>query len=175
MARRGFARRGGIKPPQRQINNLAISGDVDGLATIIGIVKAVGSLGINTLESSTVVRTRGEFTVRVAAAVAGDNIIRGAFGIIIVSTDAFGVGITALPGPLSDSENDWYVWAPFSMAFDNVLTEFDSKWISTVVFDSRGMRKLKVGDVSAVMFEVESDVAGNSIDMGYSFREQAKG
>ena len=95
-------------------------------------------------------------------------------GIILVSTDAFAAGIGSLPGPLSDSGNDWYVWTPFALAFDDVEAEFDSKWVDVVDFDSRGMRKSKFGQVSAVILEVESDRAGHSIDSCVSFREQFK-
>ncbi len=100
--------------------------------------------------------------------------MRGACGLIHVNSDAFAVGLAALPGPLTDSFNDWYMWAPFTLGFDNVLTEFDSKYIATVDFDSRGMRKVKPGDNAVFMLEAESDIAGDSIDVAYSFREQAK-
>ena len=100
--------------------------------------------------------------------------VRGAFGQIVVSEDAASIGVTALPGPLSDIENDWFVWVPFTLAFDNVLTEFDSMYFQQVTFDSRGMRKLKKGDGLVSMLEVESDLAGDSIDSNVSFRQQFK-
>jgi len=34
------------------------------------------------------------------------------FGMMIVTEDAFAVGITAIPGPGTDSSNDWFVWQP---------------------------------------------------------------
>ena len=171
----GRFRGGGIPAPKRQINNAAFSGEVDGVTTIVGIVKALGSDALQTAAGAlTIVRTRGSLTVRAAAAAAGDSLIRGAMGIIQVSADAFGVGVTAVPGPLTDDGSDWYVWVPITLAFDNTLTEFDSKYIHSVNFDSRGMRKSKVGETSVVVFEFQSDVAGNSIDASYSIREQAK-
>ena len=177
MARRAFSRgRSGIKPPQRQINNFAITGLMDGVVTVAGVVKALGSGGVTTLQSSTVVRTRGHFCSKVVGSVpAGNTIVRGAFGIIMVSADAFAIGVTAVPGPLSDSLNDWYVWAPFC----HLLQSGDDEGVALLAnvsqaFDSRGMRKVKPGDVSAVVVEYESDTAGSILDMGYTFREQAK-
>ena len=177
MARRGFSSgRSGIKPPQRQINNFAQTGEMDGITTATAGVKALGTGGISTLQSSTVVRTRGIFCSKVVSGVpAGNSIIRGAFGIIIVSADAFTVGITAIPGPLSDSDNDWYVWAPFC----HLLQSGDDEGLAilanvTMPFDSRGMRKVKVGDVSAVVIEYASDTNGTIFDVTYAFREQAK-
>ena len=177
MARRAFSRgRSGIKPPQRQINNFAITGEFDGITTATAGVKALGTVGVTTLQSSTVVRTRGMFCSKVVSGVpAGNSIIRGAIGIIMVSSDAFTVGITAIPGPLSDSDNDWYVWAPFC----HLLQSGDDEGIAimanaVVPFDSRGMRKVKVGDVSAVVVEYASDTNGTIFDGTYAFREQAK-
>ena len=173
---RGFPRRGrGTPAPRRQIGNLAIAGEFDGLTTIVGNIIALGSNAIATVgDAATIVRTRGQFTVRCPAAAAGDSLIRGAFGIYVVTSAALAIGVTAMPGPLTDSGNDWYVWAPFTLAFDNTLTEFDSKYHVTVDFDSKGMRKTKAGDTSAVMLEIQSDIAGDSIDCAYVLREQVK-
>jgi len=173
--RRGGFSRGGIRPPQRQIGNFAATGEIDGLTSVIGVAKAVYSVGIATLlDALTIVRTRGELSVRIAAAAAGNTIMRGAMGIILVSSDAFGIGVTAVPGPLSDSGADWYVWVPFTLAFDDVIANNDSVYVAHVPFDSRGMRKSKGGDVSAIVLEVEADLAGNSIDSSFILREQFK-
>ena len=176
---RGFrsSGRSGIKPPQRQINNFAQSGIMDGITTsAAAFVKALGTGGISTLQSSTVVRSRGHFCSKlVAGAPSGNSIIRGAFGIIIVSADAFAVGITAIPGPLSDSDNDWYVWAPFCHNVQSADDEAIAIQANvSLPFDSRGMRKVKVGDVSAVVVEYLSDTTGSVFDVGYVWREQAK-
>ena len=176
MARgRSFGGARGVKPPQRQISNMSNQGEVDGLTTVIGIVKALGTFGLSTaVGAATIVRTRGSLLVRVAAAAAGDTTLRGAMGIIQVSADAFAAGVASVPGPLSDSLDDWYVWVPFTLAFDDITTEFDSAYFDRVAFDSRGMRKTKFGEVSAVVFEVDCDRAGSSIDISYVYREQIK-
>ena len=165
----------GVKPPQRQISNQAITGDIDGIIPVAGIVKAGGSVGLGTAEGAlTIVRTRGQLMAMQRVEAGADQIIRGALGIILVSQDAFDVGITALPGPISDSLSDWYVWAPFTLMSFVGVELGDQALMVRVDFDSRGMRKAKFGEVSAVVVELESDVAGGSVDIGYVFREQVK-
>ena len=173
--RTGFAR-GGIKPPQRQISNSQLTGEVDGLVTSsAAIVKAAYNFFFQlTANAATLVRTRGELSVRVAAAAAGNSITRGAMGMIVASTDAATIGVTAVPGPLSDATNDWFVWVPFTLMHDSVLTEFDSKFVATVPFDSRGMRKMKNGEAVVIVLEVESDLSGSAIDSAFVARVQTK-
>ena len=155
--------------PRRQIFNQGITGEVDGVTTVVGVVKVVGSIGVANGEAPvTLVRTRGRWEFSVAS-VSALGIDRCVMGIMIVSADAFNIGVTALPGPLSDIENDWIVWEPLINAHTSSQAEGDIR-----SFDSRGMRKLKLGDVLAVMFEIESDVAGTIYDIGYAFRQQFK-
>ena len=171
--RQGFGRSG--TAPKRQIGNAAVSAEIDGLTTTIGIAKAVYSFGLLvTVDALTIVRTRGQFGVRVAAASSGNSIIRGVLGLIVVSSDAFAAGIGSLPGPLSDSGNDWFVWAPFTLLFDDVIANNDSKYVTAVDFDSRGMRKMKFGQEIALILEVESDLAGSAIDSAVALRTQFK-
>ena len=105
---------------------------------------------------------------------AGDQIVNGAFGIIVVSSDAFAAGTASLPGPLSDAGNDWFVWVPFHFMTGAGASAGDEALVFRTSFDSRGMRKLKIGDVTAPVIEVEADLAGGTIDIGYSYREQIK-
>ncbi len=173
--RRSFVGGGAVRPPQRQISNLAITGLFDGVVPVAGVVKALGTFGIATAEGAlTIVRTRGQLMAFARTEAASDQIIRGALGIILVSSDAFAVGVTAIPGPLSDSLDDWYVWVPFNLMTANGAALGDEALVARENFDSRGMRKSKFGEVSAVVLELESDVAGASVDVSYAFREQTK-
>ena len=159
--------------PRRQIENFGITGTFDGIPTIVGFVKTVGSVGVAILEDpETLVRTRGFFNISVISGQAA-SIIGGAFGMYVVTADAFAIGITALPGPLTDSRNDWFVWQPFTLGGTSAsVTSLPGN--VQIPFDSRGMRKLKDGDVLAVMLELESNVAAVTIDGAYSFRQQFK-
>ena len=173
---RGQFSRGNIRAPQRQIANFAITAELDGLVTSsAATVKGAFTVGLALTEAAaTLVRTRGMLAVRVAAAAAGNSITRGALGMIVVSQDAFDIGLTALPGPLSDSQNDWFLWVPFTLMHDDQLAEFDSKFVASVPFDSRGMRKLKFGDVLAAVLEVDSDLSGSALDAALVLRTQTK-
>ena len=161
---------------RRQVENFAIDGEMDGVGLLAAtFVKSVGSFGVAILEDpETLVRTRGQFSVNISVAAAARANIQGAFGMYVVTADAFAIGVTALPGPLTDSRNDWFVWMPFTL---HVLAALDEAALGQHVrvdFDSRGMRKLKDGDVLAVMVEAITDVAAPSIDVNYSFRQQFK-
>ena len=176
MARRGFGRGGGVPAPKRQIGNFAIGGDVDGLAIVAGTAKAQGSFGSVVNEAAvTIVRTRGQLLWSLVDNSGVRQIMHGAFGIIIVSGDAFSAGVASLPGPMSDSENDWYVWVPFTInTVDGTADDQAIGQTGRVNFDSRGMRKMKFGEINAPVVEVVSDVAAGGIDLSYVWRHQYK-
>ena len=176
MARGRGSFSGRAKAPQRQIANFAITGEIDGLVPVAGLVKAQGSFGVGLgqTDAATLVRTRGQFMALRSSVPAAQVILRGVLGIIIVSTDAQAIGISGIPGPLTDSENDWVVWSPFTL-LSGSSADFRAQGQSNRVdFDSRGMRKMKIGDVLSVVVEVEADVAGGAVDIGYAFRQQFK-
>jgi len=167
--RTGF---GVTRAPRRQIANNAFTAEIDGVVTVIGIVKSLFSGSLAVVESAlTLVRTRGEFGFRIAAAAAGNSITRGAFGMIVTSSDAVIAGVASVPGPLSDSLNDWFVWVPFTVIHNASSQDAEYNFRP---FDSRGMRKLKFGEDLVPVLEIESDVAGSSIDASFSLRIQSK-
>ncbi len=178
MANRGF-RRSGIKPPQRQIANSGIFGIAD-IAFGANLQVAVGGTigGVVAEAAETLVRTRGEVFARVDNSGSADNQIHGAMGMIVVSQDAFDVGITALPTPLADVGNDWFVYVSMAMHANGAggATDVSIGANARFPFDSRGMRKLKSGEVLAVVFEfAQSDATtGTIMDMSYVMRFQSK-
>ena len=73
-----------------------------------------------------------------------------AFGMIVVSDAAAAIGVTAIPGPLTDASDDgWFVWQ------SAVITQgADTSRASRVFpFDSRGMRRVEQGFQVALMLE----------------------
>ena len=165
----------GIKAPQRQIASASVQGVFDSLAVAATNTPSLGTFGLQTVvAAATVVRTRGYFNIATIAAGAS-SIIQGAFGLIFVSEDAFNAGIGSVPGPLTDDGEDWFVWEP--IVLQNVSTdphEVDGRTSQLTHFDSRGMRKTKATQVIAVVLELIASATGQSIDMGYSFRDQVK-
>jgi len=83
--------------------------------------------------------------------------IIGAFGAGIVSAEALGVGVTALPTPFRDADwGGWMVWQPWAFRFQSdtdVGKEFGSVEFE---IDSKAMRKVEPN--SAMVFVAESQV-----------------
>ncbi len=175
MARGSLVRgRGGVRPPQRQIANFAFAGDFDGLVIAGGgaNTKFSGSFGGAVTESAmTLVRTRGEFSF-VVVGLGAAGLTSGVFGMIIVSADAFAAGVVSMPGPITDSQNDWFVYEPFTLHTTTAGFTSNPGFVRQR-FDSRGMRKLKLGDTIAPVVEFEADVA-STVDGIYMFRQQFK-
>ncbi len=93
-------------------------------------------------EAATIVRSRGNVSIRPNAFTA-DVALVGAFGVAIVSTEAFNAGVTAIPEPFTDSDwGGWMVWRSFTYFFqfsDATGAQFND-WNFEV--DSKAMRKL---------------------------------
>ena len=139
----------------------------------------VGSFGfLITVSACTLVRTRGWLTARVRTSGVANNQIQGALGLIVVSENAFSTGgLAALPIPLDDVENDWFVYQPFAFiprAASTIANDLSANYMAPI--DSRGQRKLKEGDALAVLVEVlQSDATtGTIIDFSYALRMQCK-
>jgi len=108
-------------------------------------VAIVGSLGFTF--PGTIMRVRGG---RVDAAMDGsvDTDIAGIiFGLGLVSTDAFNLGITAMPEPFEDVGYPWMWWKSFCIA-DNTPSGGDPhpgmthQWAE---IDTKAMRRFKPG------------------------------
>ena len=102
----------------------------------------------------TVLRTRGMIYFTSDQAAAQED-LAGAFGLIVVSSDANAAGAASIPGPVSDGANDgWFVHQPFvGRAADGV--GFAQSAPTSVQYDSKAMRKIPAGFVVAIMVENE--------------------
>ena len=97
-------------------------------------------------EALTVIRNRGQISIQPQAFNA-DLAIVGAFGLIVVSNEAFVAGVGSIPEPFTDGDADWLVWRAFSYRFDfgtNVGLSFPD-W--QLEIDSKAMRKMGPNDV----------------------------
>ena len=68
-----------------------------------GVILSVEDVG-------TIVRTRGEIAILLSLATAAGDGMNGAVGLGIVSSQAFGIGPTAVPGPFADAEWEGWLW-----------------------------------------------------------------
>jgi len=166
---RGFARaRGG---PRRQVTWIGPA-DQGYVAVASGAKVLVGSFdaAANGLEKPTVVRTRGEVSI-IPSSTASDLSMVGAYGLAIVSDQAFGIGITAIPGPWSDPSWDgWFVWRPFGLRVEVIDSTgvFMSQHSQEV--DSKAMRKITDNETLVLVAESQSGAVSISMPLRLLFK-----
>ena len=108
------------------------------------------------LMPSTIVRVRGSLYVKSDQVVASEEPF-GAFGMMIVKEQARSIGVTALPDPYDDADDDgWFVWGSWSVhggpENGDTVHRFD--------YDSKAMRKISEGDALVVMLTNNSAAHG---------------
>ena len=112
-------------------------------------------------DPGTLVRTRGMISVK-AQSYAADIDIIGAFGLAIVSQEAFNVGVTAVPEPFTDSDwGGWMVIQAFAVHLQQVTNAglLLGSWQFEI--DSKAMRKVEPN--SAVVVVAESSTGAFAI------------
>ena len=179
MARGFSSRRGSLPAPKRQIANDGVTGLNNARMTFGAALSATVLLGAQQLAipAATLVRTRGSLLVRVIAAGDVDDVLGGAFGLIVASNQAFAAGVASLPSPVTEIENDWVVWVPVTLNADLGSTNpLEPAAFQRVEFDSRGMRKMKLGESLVGVFEMfqSGGTTGTIIDVVSQFRLQFK-
>ncbi len=107
-------------------------------------------------EAATIMRTRGQVSI-IPQAVSADVAIAGAFGIGIVSQEAFAAGVASIPEPFSDGDwGGWFVWRAFTYRLEFIDasgTEFPN-W--TLEIDSKAMRKVSTNEVAVLVAESQA-------------------
>ncbi len=142
---------------------------VQGIGTSAKVVLAsFSSTDLAGLIPGTIVRTRGVVHVS-AQSSASSAVLMGAFGFALVNDVAEALGITALPGPFTNQNFDWFYWQPFaSRQLVGTNIGFDSLAGKDFIIDSKAMRKLGNGDSLIMM--VENASGANAIDVAFSAR-----
>ena len=117
------------------------------------------------------VRDRGMVTIK-PGSFAADLDIVGAIGVGVVSDEALGVGITAIPTPYSDADwSGWLVWESFAIHLEVLdATGFDVGAALRINVDSKGMRKL--GATESLVLVAESQVG--AFDVSDTLRQLFK-
>ena len=99
------------------------------------------------LRPFTIVRTRGLIHYRSDQEATSEN-YSGAYGQAVVTDQAVGVGVTAVPTPVVDSESDaWFVYEALTsrIVVGATTTTSISNIGHQVVIDSKAMRKVESG------------------------------
>ena len=122
----------------------------------------LGSGIILLIPGLTVVRIRGELTLRFTSAGAADNGISFTYGIGIVSADAFAVGVTAIPNPQDDMEWPGWMWHGFTTfrAASATLADVGSASVVRIPVDVKAMRKL--GENEILFAALDADESGTA-------------
>ena len=145
-------------------------GFISNLGTVTSTSVAIVGSGLSVLEDgNTIIRTRGMLQLILTAADAPLSGFRGAFGICIVSEDAFAVGVTAVPDPVDDAEWDGWFWHQFYSLMQPITfaAQSTASSVLTLEIDSKAMRKIRATDVVILVGEhIESGTASMTVVAG---------
>ena len=116
------------------------------------------------LRPFTVVRTHMEFQVNSDQAAAIENQVL-AFGWGVVSDQAFAIGVTAIPTPVTDIGSDLFFLHKVMFGDESALTD-RSKSASRYTVDSKAMRKINEDEQPVGVLEVSSAAGGAIVFAG---------
>jgi len=107
-----------------------------------------------TQDGLTLLRLRGQLTLTMSVAASALVGFSGAFGIGIVTAQAFAVGISAIPTPIIEQDWDgWLYWSAFALfASSGVGNE---RLVLDEPVDTKAMRKMREGDTIYAAIEVQ--------------------
>ena len=111
-----------------------------------------------TVDDLTLIRTHGELLVVMLDGSVLDASISYAFGMCVVTENAFGAGVTAVPAPFADIAWDgWMVHFQGTMFSENADPLSAISSANRHVIDSKAMRKTYATDVLVAVLETESE------------------
>ncbi len=158
MARRNFSRR-----PQRPLRLSQWAATVPetqfiALAAATSVIDS--SFTPSGAAPETVIRTRGLLTVMTDQVAASEQPF-GAFGICVVSDQAFTAGVASVPTPYTEAESDlWFLHTFWSAAMLSATqVGFDGRVAYHFELDSKAMRKVNEDETIIAVME-----NGNSTD-----------
>ncbi len=117
-----------------------------------GTAAMVTALSPGTLPS-VCLRTHGELLFQLDTGGVDERVVV-AYGLIVASENALGVGVTAVPTPFTDAEDDWYVHGYATMTSLAEAAVATDGIFHRITVDSKGMRKLKPTEGVAFVVEV---------------------
>ena len=126
--------------------------------------------GLVALNPLTVVRVRGYLFVQSDQVAAREEAF-GAFGLTVVNTRAFSVGVTACPAPLTNQgePGSWQTWVPYACQRN---ADTGGENVYSAPFDSKAMRKMEVDDVLVAM--IENSASGFGVEYEFWFNVLVK-
>jgi len=142
--------------------------------TANGKIAVQGLAGIGGGGLMTLIRQRGELVVSASFSTLGDSASLAA-GIILVTDDAFAIGTTAIPGPISDAANEGWIWHQFcSINSRGVIVAAASgaqSYNFRFAIDSKAMRRWDLEEQTlTLVFEMADEVGVITADLAVSTR-----
>ena len=166
---RGFAR-----APQRRLTSWFLGPGGDDLPTLdiqafsSNTTLIIGSGITPLIDNLTIVRTRGHLEFILESADALRSGFNWVAGIGIVTSDAFAVGVSAVPNPFDDADWPGWLWyasggihSPSSTAIPTVGDQQTVVDNPIVEIDSKAMRKLRVNEV--MFLSVQGGETGTAV------------
>ena len=146
------------------------------VAFTVKIAAGASSTGLETGGGLTLIRTRGMYSFHFDPTSIAD-VVQWGLGLGVFTSDAFTIGVTAMPGPLTDADYDWiyYKTGVFGPASSGTESE-DSLTQNTgyLEVDSKAMRKLKPNQTLGWVAEGIVLSGGGTLDMNVSARHLFK-
>ena len=124
----------------------------------IETLTATGSLLVNlqsqvATDGLTLVRIRGQWDLFLEASAAVAQGYHGAIGLCFVSENAGGIGITAVPTPITDEAWDGWVWHHYFSLFRGLDPGANGSGMIQIPIDSKSMRKEKATDLLVAVIQ----------------------
>ena len=137
-----------IRSPSRR--SVSWTPGPQGTLAITAATDNIFPIGVQTLvDDATLVRTRGEVNVGLSVITGSlDGFSEVAMGLCIVNENAAGIGVTAIPSPVTDIGWDGWFWYWTGSLFGVSATEANAAGTANVriPIDSKAMRKLRSSD-----------------------------
>ena len=164
-ARRTFARQS-VRAPTNWARSLAVAvTNLPASTKIIASSIILSNPGIG----ETIRRTRGKLLIT-SDQTATSEVHLGAMGMMVVSDVALALGITAVPDPVTEADDDnWFVWEPF-LALSDVRSgeSAPNTYHAGFEFDSKAMRRVEEGSAVVVVIANASAVFGLEFALSFS-------
>ncbi len=141
--RRGFPARG-LRSPGR-LTAWALGPNETGVA-FTTVTQGLWTTGVAlTSGKATIVRIRGYIELMIQASSAVDGGFSGAIGLGLVTTPAFDIGATAVPGPVTELDWDGWMWHHFFSIRTMTATIADGanaySAVQKIDIDTKAMRR----------------------------------
>ena len=119
-----------------------------GVTSLTTATTVIAPGGLSFSEPGTIMRCRGSMFLGISAATAAGDEAKVAFGLALVSTDAFDAGSGSMPDPAAEPDYPWLWWtqetifSPF--VIDGTGSDDSSGRVAIhIPIDTKAMRKVK--------------------------------